>query len=61
MGGCRRALKIIVDDLGDIAQAIAFVQEHSTGGDDELWDQLIARGRGSHSSTFHVKLSRYCP
>lgn len=27
MGGCRRALEIIVDDLGDIAQAIAFVQE----------------------------------
>ena len=43
MGGSRRALEIIVDDLGDIPQAIAFVQEQGADNDDELWDELIAR------------------
>ena len=43
MGGSRRALEIIVDELGDIPQAIAFVQEQGADDDDELWDELIAR------------------
>lgn len=43
VGGSRRALEIIVDDLGDIPQAIAFVQEQGAEDDDELWDELIAR------------------
>lgn len=42
MGGSRKALEIIVMELGDVAQAIAFVQEHGAGEGDELWDQLIA-------------------
>ncbi len=38
MGDTKKALALIVDGLGDIDQAIEFVQSQR---DDDLWDEVI--------------------
>lgn len=48
MGNAREALQLIIDQLGDIPQAIDFVQMQ---GDDELWELLITLALGSAEST----------
>lgn len=40
MGDARRALALIMDKIGDVAQAIQFVQGQA---DDELWEELLNR------------------
>lgn len=44
MGNAAQALRLIVEQLADIPQAIAFVQAQQ---DDELWQQLISLAFGS--------------
>ena len=44
MGNAAQALRLIVEQLADIPQAIVFVQEQQ---DDELWQQLISLAFGS--------------
>ena len=41
MGKSKRALGLIMERLGDIGQAIDFVQNEQHASDDELWDALI--------------------
>ena len=41
MGKSKRALGLIMEKLGDIGQAIGFVQSEQHASDDELWDALI--------------------
>ncbi|KAK9800354.1 hypothetical protein WJX73_009236 [Symbiochloris irregularis] len=48
MGNAREALQLIIDQLGDVPQAIDFVQMQ---GDDELWDLLITLALGSPDFT----------
>lgn len=40
MGDARRALALIMDKIGDVSQAIQFVQGQA---DDELWEELLNR------------------
>uniref|UniRef100_A0A8C7YMU2 Vacuolar protein sorting-associated protein 41 homolog n=1 Tax=Oryzias sinensis TaxID=183150 RepID=A0A8C7YMU2_9TELE len=39
MGNCRRALQMIMEELGDVDKAIEFAKEQDDG---ELWDDLIS-------------------
>lgn len=39
MGNCRRALQMIMEELGDVDKAIEFAKEQD---DAELWEDLIS-------------------
>jgi hypothetical protein len=39
MGNCRRALQMIMEELGDVDKAIDFAKEQD---DSELWEDLIS-------------------
>lgn len=48
MGSTERALRIIVEQLRDVGQAVEFAQSQ---GDQELWELLIALALGDASMT----------
>lgn len=58
MGNATQALRLIVEQLGDIPQAIAFVQAQQ---DEELWQHLISLAFGSAATAGEgPRFCRFC-